>query len=159
MQVLFHKERLIDLTVSVEKLRVELGDPAYLVRDRAADIFVVAAQPSKWPLGLGRARQITLGRIGGAAASRLHHALEKDARLKLRIVEVQPGHLRKDGMDCVAVSIWGRPEDILPPSPRLRIISPSRIHEGPVNRGEAVKLNTQEHHPGHKAENIADGFR
>ena len=117
MQVLFHKERLIDLTVSVEKLRVELGDPAYLVRDRAADIFVVAAQPSKWPLGLGRARQITLGRIGGAAASRLHHALEKDARLKLRIVEVQPGHLRKDGMDCVAVSIWGRPEDILPPQP------------------------------------------
>jgi hypothetical protein len=100
-----------------------------------------------------------LGRIGGAVASRLHHALEQDARLKLRIVEVQPGHLRTDGMDCVAVSIWGRPEDILPLSPRLRIISPSRIHEGPVNKGEAVKVSTQEHHPGREAESIADGTR
>jgi len=41
-------------------------------------------------------------------------ALERQAKLRVRIVELEAAHARPEGVDQVSVSVWGKPSDIQP---------------------------------------------
>jgi hypothetical protein len=40
-------------------------------------------------------------------------ALEKNAPLRVRIVDLEAAHLSADGKDRVSISVWGNSSDIL----------------------------------------------
>jgi len=47
--------------------------------------------------------------LGGQATKMLTHALQKQAYLRVRIVEVEPPHLSRSAQGAVFLSVWGDP--------------------------------------------------
>lgn len=129
LQVLYAKECLVDLAVSVKKLRVGLGDAATLLREGEESVAVVIQQPSRWPFGFGKPKRMKLGYVSDKTSQRLLFALDRGAPLKARIVTLEKGHLRHDGVDKIAISIWGEPETLEGPRSKVSIFSPSRINQ------------------------------
>lgn len=113
MQLLVAKTYLIDLQVSVRWLTLGYGDKVFLTRVSEKSIAVVAMQQSLWTFGLGRSKQVSLGYVAPNIVERLSLGFDRVAVFQARIVSLEPGHLNKDGMDRLAISIWGNPEHLL----------------------------------------------
>jgi hypothetical protein len=107
MQILIHKANVVRLQVPVRDLRLGLGEPVVLVRDNASDVAVMAMLPSRLPFGLGRLRKVKLGYLGDHTKTLLMPALDLGVQLRVRIVELDAAHLRTDGCDRIAISVWG----------------------------------------------------
>jgi len=148
MQILIHKTSLIRLELSVRSLAVGLGDPVQLIPEDQTDVAAYVSLPSRLPFGLGKPRAIRLGYLDSQASALLMPAFAKATPLRVRIVEIQAAHLRKDGTDRVSISVWGNSEEILKSAPRKRIFSSSRIHDGQSalsRRARAIGPGTQHH--------------
>jgi len=72
-------------------------------------IFAIIQRLSRLPFGLGKQRENVVGMLGGQATKMLTHALQKQAYLRVRIVEVEPPHLSRSAQGAVFLSVWGDP--------------------------------------------------
>jgi hypothetical protein len=114
MQILIHKANLVRLQLPVRGLRIGLGEAVVFVHDSASEVAVMAMLPSRLPFGLGRWRKVKLGYLGDHTKALLMPALELGAQLRVRIVELDAGHLRADGCERIAISVWGDPAGMMP---------------------------------------------
>ena len=133
MQVLIHKTGLVRLSANRRMARIGLGDPVQLQQEGATDIAAFVMLPSRMPFGLGKSRITRAGYLGNQARALLWPAFEKDAALRVRIVEILAAHLASDGLNRISISVWGDPADIVPSGPITPIFSRSRIHDDPVD--------------------------
>jgi hypothetical protein len=132
MQVLIHKTSLVRLEPDLRISSIGLGDPVQLLREGDADVSAFVKLPSRIPFGLGKCSIVRAGYLGNQAKSWLWPALEKDAPLRVRIVEMLAAHLTGDGLNRVSISVWGDPADITPRFQRTTIFSRSRMNDEPV---------------------------
>ncbi|GGC23672.1 hypothetical protein GCM10011363_45240 [Marivita lacus] len=132
MQLLVAKTYLVDLQVGVRWLRLGYGGKVLLTRVSDQSVAVVAIQQSLWTLGFGRHKQVSLGYVAPNIVKKLSPGFDCVAVFQARIVSLEPGHLNKDGMDRLAISIWGNPEHLLEKElvdrrmPSLHTIEPNR---------------------------------
>jgi hypothetical protein len=129
MQALIHKTSLVRLETNLRISGIGLGDPVQLLQEGDADIAAFVMLPSRMPFGLGKSRIVRAGYLGNQAKSLLWPAFEKDAPLRVRIVEVLAAQLTGDGTNRVSISVWGDPNDITPSVPKTTIFSRSRIND------------------------------
>jgi hypothetical protein len=135
MQILIHKANVVRLQLPVRGLRLGLGEAVVLVHDNASEVAVMAMLPSRLPFGLGRLRKVKLGYLGEHTKALLMPALELGAQLRVRIVELDAAHLRTDGCDRIAISVWGDPAGIMPRGSRWSDFSARPMHTGPLDQG------------------------
>ena len=129
MQVLIHKTSLVRLDSNLRISGVGLGDPVELLQEGESDIVAFVVLPSRWPFGLGKSQIVRAGYLGSQAKALLWPAFEKDALLRVRIVEILAAHLSGDGLNRISISVWGDPADIIPIVPKRTIFSRSRIND------------------------------
>ena len=113
MQLLIHKTSLHRLQVNLSKMATVLGDAVQLVPESNDDVAVYFIVPSRLPFGLGKSRLVRAGYLGNQAKALLMSALEKNAPLRVRIVDLEAAHLSADGKDRVSISVWSNSSDIL----------------------------------------------
>jgi len=116
MQALIHQASLHGLTTPIVGSGIGPGQAVELEVTAEREILIYASLPSKWPFGLGRSRRKCLGYLHPEATELLLPALDREAMLRVRIVEVEPAHVRADGVDRVSISVWGDPDDLAQPS-------------------------------------------
>lgn len=112
MEPLIHKASVC-LTGSMLSAPATPGDAVQLHLAVSGEIEVVLTVPSRLPFGLGKPREFLLGRLGPQATDFLRPLVERSAHLRVRIVEIEPAHLRRDGQDRLFISVWGDPMLIL----------------------------------------------
>ena len=134
MQILIHKANLVRLSLPVRGLRLGLGEAVVLVRENASDVAVMAMLRSRRPFGLGRLRKVKLGYLGDHTKATLMPALELDTQLRVRIVELDAAHLRTDGCDRIAISVWGDPAGMIPRGSRWSDLFVRPIQTGTVGQ-------------------------
>jgi hypothetical protein len=113
MQALIHQASLYGLTMSISGSGIGPGQTVELEVTADREIAVVVTFPSILPFGLGRSRRRCLGYLSPEVVDLLMPALEREAVLRVRIVEVEPAHVRADGVDRVSISVWGEPHDLV----------------------------------------------
>lgn len=113
MQILIHKTRLTRLLIDLRNLQISMGDPIQLIKDEENNLAALAKLPPRLPFGIGRSRTIRLGYLGPHATSILWPAVEKDAHLRVRIVEIEKAHLSMKQTDQISISVWGDPVDLM----------------------------------------------
>lgn len=133
MQVLIHKTSLVRLETNLRISGIGLGDPVQLLQEGESDIAAFVMLPSRMPFGLGKSRIVRAGYLGNQAKGLLWPAFEKDAPLRVRVVEILAAHLAGDGLNRVSISVWGDPADITPSVPKTTIFSRSRINDDPID--------------------------
>lgn len=121
MQVLIHKTSLVRLDSNLRISGVGLGDPVQLLQEGESDIAAFVMLPSRLPFGLGKPQVVRAGHLGSQAKALLWPAFEKDAPLRVRVVEILGAHLAGDGVDRISISVWGDPADIMPSVPKRTI--------------------------------------
>ena len=119
MQVLIHKTSLHRLQMKLSKMATVLGDAVQLVLESNDNVAVYFIEPSRFPFGFGKSRLVRAGYLDNQAKALLMPALEKDAPLRVRIVDMKAAHLSADGTDSVSISVWGNSADILCKSTQL----------------------------------------
>ena len=134
MQILIHKASLVRLQVPIRGLRIGLGEAVMLIYNNVSEVAVMAMLPSRLPFGLGRLRKVKLGYLGDHTKALLMPALEMGAQLRVRIVELDSGHLRSDGCDRIAISVWGDPAGVMPRGSRWSDFSARPIQTGPLDQ-------------------------
>ncbi len=134
MQILIHKANLVRLSLPVRGLRLGLGEAVVFVHDSASEVAVMAMLPSRLPFGMGRLRKVQLGYLGDHTKALLMPALELDAQLRVRIVELDSGSLRSDGCDRIAISVWGDPAGMMSRGSRWSDFSARPIQTGPLDQ-------------------------
>ena len=75
-----------------------------------------------------------LGYLGDHTKALLMPALEIGAQLRVRIVELDAGHLRTNGCDRIAISVWGDPAGVMPRGSRWSDFSARPIQTGPLDQ-------------------------
>ena len=132
MQPVIHKARiLLDATSKVPC--VAPGDPAHLIIDADFSISVWCKRPAKFKFGFGRPKLSRIGVLEGYESQLIRPALEKNAEMRVRFVEVEPPHINKHGRTTIYISVWGNKADFRGESPVVQIFSHSRIND-PVSR-------------------------
>ena len=134
MQILIHKANVVRLQVPVRGLRLGLGEAVVLVRENASDVAVMAMLRSRRPFGLGSLRKVKLGYLGDHTKALLMPALDLGVQLRVRIVELDAAHLRTDGCDRIAISVWGDPAGMMPRGLRWSDFSARPIQTGPLDQ-------------------------
>lgn len=113
MEPVIHSGRVEDIQVSAVSIGLELGAPVRLVLSDSHEVQVFANRASSFPFGLGRRSSLLLGYLETAVAERLVPALERNAPMRVRIVEIDPSHLRTDGRDRICISVWAKRDDLM----------------------------------------------
>jgi hypothetical protein len=134
MQILIHKANLVRLQVPVRSLRIGLGEAVVFVQDSVSEVAVMAMLPSRLSFGLGRLRKVKLGYLGDHTKAILMPSLELDTQLRVRIVELDAAHLRTDGCDRIAISVWGDPAGMIPRGSRWNDLLARPIQTGTVGQ-------------------------
>jgi hypothetical protein len=132
MQVLIHKTCLTKIEPDLRRSTISLGDSVQLIQEDRDEVAAFVLVPSRLPFGIGKDKNVRVGYLGNKAKALIMPAIHKDSPLRVRIVEIQAGHLNADGMDRVSISVWGDPADIMVPVFPTKIFSPTRIHDGPL---------------------------
>ncbi|ATX67113.1 hypothetical protein [Roseinatronobacter bogoriensis] len=114
MQALIHQTRIDGLQFAIQGSGVTLGQDVALEYDQQNRVAAFVKLPARWSFGFSRNKRKQLGYLGPDAAMLITPALERQAPLRVRIVELEPAHAREEGIDQVSVSIWGRPSDLQP---------------------------------------------
>lgn len=114
MRVILPKTLLGNLTVKPHTSGLRVGAQATLelLDDQKVAAFVTC--PSRWPFGWGTQRFIRAGYLGETASNLLTPALEKQAKMRVRVIEIEPAHLSRTRKDEVYLSVWGNPDDFQP---------------------------------------------
>ena len=131
MQVLIHKTCLTKIEPDLRRSTISLGDSVRLIQEDPDEVAAFVLVPSRLPFGIGKDKNVRVGYLGNKAKALIMPAIHKDSPLRVRIVEIQAGHLNADGMDRVSISVWGDPADIMVPALPTKIFSPTRIHDDP----------------------------
>ena len=111
MQPIIHKAS-VHLFAKTLPASVAPGDTIRLILNDDDTITVMLTIPSRLPFGLGRSREFLAGKFGDQASSLLKPALQITSHLRLRIVEIEPAHLNKNGQSKLYISVWGEPKSI-----------------------------------------------
>lgn len=135
MRPLIHKAS-VRLSAPELAKNVSLGDPLTLRCEDGEKITVIWEAPSRLPFGIGKERSCRLGSLGDRATAILKNAVVRKARLRVRIVEIEPAHVRTSGHTRLFISVWGDPKDMTAFQPKKQIFSRSRIHDGPTSNDE-----------------------
>lgn len=112
MQALIHQTRIQGLQFAIKGSGVTLGQDVRLEYDQENRVAAFVTLPARWSFGFTKNRYKQLGYLGADAATLISPALERQAPLRVRIVELEPAHARGEGIDQVSVSIWGEPSDL-----------------------------------------------
>jgi len=131
MQPLIHKAS-VHLTANNLPSSISPGDVVHLRLQDNGAITAILVLPSRLPFGLGRSRELVAGTLGQRASDLLKPALETAAHLRVRVVEMEPAHLSRNGQSRLYISVWGDPMVLLSEQPRHPIFSRSRIHDEPA---------------------------
>lgn len=130
LQPLIHKAS-INLASSSIPRQVAPGDIAKLHLNDDETIAVILTISSRWPFGWGKAKEWVAGVLGAQASDILRPALRKGARLRVRIVELEPAHLSADNQSRLYISVWGDPGVLTAEQPKFQIFSRSKINDDP----------------------------
>lgn len=114
MQALIHQTRIQELQFGIQGSGVTLGQDVRLEYDQQNRVAAFVKLPARWSFGFSKNKRKRLGYLGSEAATLITPALERQASLRVRIVELEPAHARGEGVDQVSVSIWGQPSDLQP---------------------------------------------
>ena len=114
MQALIHQTSLQGLQFPIRGSGVALGQTVHLKCDQDRRVAAFVKLPARWFFGLGKTKLRQLGYLHLEAAELIAPALERQAQLRVRIVELEPAHARVAGVDQVCVSVWGKPADFQP---------------------------------------------
>lgn len=112
MRPLIHKAS-VDITANTLPSSVSPNDNASLQVEDDGTISVILILLSRLPFGLGKSRRFVAGILGQKATALIRPAILKNARLRVRIVEVEPAHLSRNGKICLYISVWGDPMVLL----------------------------------------------
>ena len=135
MQPLIHKAS-VNLTTDKLPKAASPGDAVSLCGQKDGKIIATYMVPSRWPFGLGGPVELVLGYLGHQATEILRPALERDAHLRVRIVEIEPAHLSPSGNASLFISVWGDPAILLSARTKREIFTRSRINDGPAPADE-----------------------
>ncbi|NBR91104.1 MAG: hypothetical protein EBS68_14575 [Rhodobacteraceae bacterium] len=128
MQVLIYKAALTDLKTNPTTAGISPGDVIGLELGEDGQISARALlTQGKWIFQ--RTRSLPIGTLEPQATALLSPALERNAHLRVRIVEIEPAHLARGKVAKVFISVWGDPEDLEPPKTKTTIFSRSRIND------------------------------
>jgi hypothetical protein len=130
MQPLIHQASLHRLSLAIGGSGIVPGQNVDLEVTAEREICVYALLPSRLPFGLGRPHRHCLGFLQPEATKLLLSALDGKARLRVRIVEVEPAHARADGVDSVSISVWGDPDDFRAYAKNLREFARAQAGNG-----------------------------
>ena len=130
MQALIYMTSLLRLDPNLRMSGVDLGDRVQLVPEGDTEIAVYVMLASRLPFGLGKPRSTLAGYLCNQAKTLIMPAIEKDAPLRVCIVDIKAVYLHPDGVNIISISVWGDPADIIPKA-RVQIFSRSRINDGP----------------------------
>lgn len=128
IQALIYKAELTLLSDTVVK-DVTPGGAAHLRMNSDKSISVIFKRPVKFPLSLLKRSIINIGSLPTKAVEIVSPAFEKGVVLRVRVVEVEPAHMRPKRGAAIFVSIWGEPKDIEPQRFRYSIFSQSKIND------------------------------
>ncbi len=134
MQIFIRKANLVRLQLPVRGLRLGLGEAVVLVHHNTSEVAVMAMLASRLPFGLGGSRKTKLGYLGDHTKALLMPALELGTQLRVRLVELDAAHLRADGCDRIAISVWGDPAGMMPRGSRRSDFSARPIQMGPLDQ-------------------------
>ena len=109
MQALIHQASLYGLRIPIRGSDMAPGHAVELALDPDYIVAAFVKLPSRLPFGLGRPRRKHLGYLEPEVAEKIAPAIEKQALLRVRIVEIEPAHARPDGVDQISISVWGEP--------------------------------------------------
>jgi len=87
--------------------RVAAGDPAVLVPRDDGSVSVRVTLHSRFPFGIGGDQEREIGSLDPSVVRIMRPALDGPARLRVRIVEVEPAHVNRNGRRTIYLSIWG----------------------------------------------------
>lgn len=135
MQPIIQKAE-IALEIDPVSAGVSPGDGAMLSLNADATVSVFIERPSRLPFGIGKPRLVPAGKLDAHATDILLPALEQNAELRVRIVEVEPAHLSRSGRVAVFVSVWGNPASIVRPKSAPAIFTRSKINDPVPPNGE-----------------------
>jgi hypothetical protein len=121
MLVLIHKTSLVRLGSSLRINRLRPGDPVQLRKEGDVHVAAYIMLPSRLPFRIGNNRFVRAGHLNNRATSLLLPAFVKSANLKARIVEILEPHHNREASNCISISVWGDPVDIIPIAPRASI--------------------------------------
>jgi hypothetical protein len=131
MRPLIHKAS-VDITANRIPSSVFPNDNASLRIEDDGTISVILILLSRLPFGLGKSREFVAGILGQKATALIRPAILKNARLRVRIVEIEPAHLSQNGKIRLFISVWGDPMVLLSEQPQKQIFSRSRINDDPA---------------------------
>ncbi|GGC18832.1 hypothetical protein GCM10011363_39360 [Marivita lacus] len=101
-----------------------------LLCDADEVVSAYVSLPSRLPFGLGKRRRRRLGVLDMQSSRMLVPALERQAPLRVRVVEIEFPHLNRNRLNTVYISVWGKRSDLIPrENPMARIFSRSRIND------------------------------
>ncbi len=137
MQALIHQARLHGLRIPIRGSSMAPGHPVELALDPDYIVAAFVTLPSRLPFGLGRATRKHLGYLDPQVAEKIAPAIEKQAVLRVRIVEIEPAHARTDVDDRISISVWGEPDALPVPRPERE-----RPRDHPARRDMKVLSRT-----------------
>lgn len=130
MEALIHKVALIRLELDPHSAGVSPGDTVMLLCEADEVVSAYVSLPSRLPFGLGKRRRRRLGVLDMQSSRMLVPALERQAPLRVRVVEIEFPHLNRNRLNTVYISVWGKRSDLIPrENPMARIFSRSRIND------------------------------
>lgn len=88
------------------------GDPVKLQMNQDGTIAVILWLPSRLPFGLGKPREFLAGQLGPRATALIAPAVAGMANLRVRVVEVEPAQLSRNGQTSLFISVFGKPSDL-----------------------------------------------
>lgn len=132
MQPLFHKAS-VHLTIDTLPKTASPGEAVTIYLQENGKIVVTYMVSSRLPFGLGGPIEVVLGYLGHQATAMLRPALERNAHLRVRIVEIQPAHLSSSGNASLFISVWGDPSFLLSAQSKFQIFNQSLINNGPAS--------------------------
>jgi hypothetical protein len=113
MQTLIYKT---ELSVEHAPAWLSLTAPVQLCLEADGSVSASADRPATL-FGFRRSGPVRIGVLTGQARDLLVPALETNAPLRVRIVELVPPHIAAGGRAQVAVSVWGDPDQLRRPTP------------------------------------------